>query len=111
MSLLFGENLSPQLPGLIADLFPGSYHLQHFNYSSMPDIEIWRLAQKQGLCVVSCDTDFYWLSFQFGPLPKVVWIQAGAAATAGIVACIRANRDILTAFLTREADGLLVLAT
>ncbi|MCC6151830.1 MAG: DUF5615 family PIN-like protein [Planctomycetes bacterium] len=53
MSLLFDENLSPQLPGLIADLFPGSYHLQHFNYSSMPDIEIWRLAQKQGLCIVS----------------------------------------------------------
>ncbi|CAG0954433.1 hypothetical protein PLCT2_00383 [Planctomycetaceae bacterium] len=109
MSLLFDENLSPALPGLIADLFPGSYHLQHFNYSSMPDVEIWRLAQRQGLCIVSCDTDFYWLSFQFGPPPKVVWIQSGAANTAGIEACIRANRDALAAFLNREADGLLVL--
>lgn len=94
---------------MIADLFPGSYHLQHFNYSSMPDVEVWRLAQKQGLCIVSCDTDFYWLSFQFGPPPKVVWIQSGAANTAGIADCIRANRASLAAFLQSAAEGLLVL--
>jgi len=89
MSLLFDENLSPTLPASLADVFPSSFHLRHFNYSSMPDIEVWRLAASQQLCIVSCDSDFYSLSFIHGPPPKVIWLRLSVAQTEAVESCLR----------------------
>lgn len=109
MSLLFDENLSPSLPKRLADIFPGSHHVQEFNYSSMPDIEVWRLAAEQALCIVSSDSDFYALSFTQGPPPKVIWLQTNAGRTDDIERCLRDSRSDITTFLADPGEGLLYL--
>jgi predicted nuclease of predicted toxin-antitoxin system len=109
LSLLFDENLSPSLPQRLADLYPGSFHVRNFNYSSMPDIEVWRLAQEQGLCIVSADADFYALSFTQGPTPKVIWLQINAGKTADIELCLRGNHQLVRTFLGKSDDAILIL--
>jgi hypothetical protein len=37
MKLLFGENLSPKLPRLLADLFPGSAHVDELGLGATDD--------------------------------------------------------------------------
>ena len=109
MSLLFNENLSPTLPKRLSDVFPSSFHLQHFNYSNMPDVEVWRLAKELQLCIVSCDSDFYSLAFTRGAPPKVIWLQMGAARTDDVEACRRMNREAIESFLARADEAVLVL--
>ncbi len=109
MSLLFDENLSPSLPQRLADVFPGSFHVRSFNYSSMPDIEVWRLAQEQELCIVSADADFYALSFTQGPPPKVIWLQVNAGKTADIEDCLRASHKLVRSFLANADEAILIL--
>lgn len=41
MKLLFDENLSPKLPRLFNDLFPGSLHVRDCNLKGQPDHAIW----------------------------------------------------------------------
>jgi predicted nuclease of predicted toxin-antitoxin system len=45
MKLLFDENLSPILPAKLADLFPGSTHVDLCDLGSAPDERIWEFAR------------------------------------------------------------------
>jgi predicted nuclease of predicted toxin-antitoxin system len=48
------------------------------------DSDIWALARRADFVIVSKDDDFRSMALVHGAPPKVVWIQAGNAATAGI---------------------------
>ncbi|MCC6575562.1 MAG: DUF5615 family PIN-like protein [Planctomycetes bacterium] len=106
---MFDENLSPELPVKLGDLFARSKHIYDFNYDGMPDIEIWRLAAEQDLCIVSCDQDFYRLSFNRGAPPKVLWLRVPRSDTEAIEACIRRNKRRINRFLRSKSESLLVL--
>lgn len=101
MKLLFDENLSPRLVGLLAVEYPGSEHVRNVGLAAAPDPAVWSLAATQGLAIVSKDSDFQHRALLLGHPPKVVWVRLGNCSTAAVAALLRARQGDLLAF---EAD-------
>jgi uncharacterized protein DUF5615 len=56
--LLLDQNLSPGLIDLLADLYPGSQHVRNVGLGAANDEQVWSYAAREGLAIVSKDTDF-----------------------------------------------------
>ena len=110
MKLLFDQNLSPKLVNRLADLFPGSSHVQTAGLDSADDDLIWDYARLNGFAVVSKDEDYNNLSVLRGSPPKVIWLQTGNCTTAQVEAVFRARFADIEAFETDPSAGTLVLA-
>lgn len=110
MKLLFDENLSPALPRLVADLYPGSDHVVRTAGEGSTDLHVWSFAARHGYAVVSKDNDFRQLSFTAGPPPKVVWLSVGNAGTRTIAHLLRARLVDLLRFDDDPDVGLLVVS-
>jgi predicted nuclease of predicted toxin-antitoxin system len=109
MKLLFDENLSPKLPGLLAATFPGSLHVRELGLMGHADEEIWSQARVNGFTIISKDKDFYQRALLYGAPPKFVWLALGNCTRAGLLSLIqRHERDIL-AFET-SPESVLVLS-
>jgi predicted nuclease of predicted toxin-antitoxin system len=52
MKLLFDENLSPRLPGLLEALFPASAHVRDCAMLGFPDEEVWEYARANGFMII-----------------------------------------------------------
>ena len=109
MSLLIDENLSPQLPRVLQDIFPGSLHVKNVGLESTDDDEIWAYAQRHGLAVVTKDSDYQQLSQQRGQPPKVILIRRGNCPAPEIESLIRNHCDEIRSFLQDEETALLSL--
>ena len=59
VKLLFDESLSPKLPRLINDLFPGCLHVRDCNLKGPPDQAVWEYVRSGGFTLVSEDGDFF----------------------------------------------------
>src|SRR5438034_7822266 len=70
MRLLFDQNLSPGLPRLLADVYPGSVHVREVALRDSGDSEIWDYAKLNGFIIVSKDSDFQQRSLLYGFPPK-----------------------------------------
>jgi len=77
VKLLFDQNLSHKLVRQLADLFPKSVHVREAGLKEAGDPLVWEYAKKNGLVVVSKDSDFHQRSFLYGYPPKVVWVRLG----------------------------------
>ena len=84
MKLLFDENVSPKLPQLLANEYPGSVHVGSMGMLGCDDQQIWDYSLAQGFAIVSKDTDFRERSFVEGFPPKVIWLDVGNAGTTAI---------------------------
>ena|SRR6516165_525086 len=82
MKLLFDQNLSPKLVNRLADLFPGSSHVQSERLDCADDDQVWDHARQHGFAIVSKDEDYNNLSVLRGSPPKVIWVQLGNCTTA-----------------------------
>ncbi len=109
MRLLFDQNLSPHLVGLLTDLFPGSLHVRDVGLQSADDETVWAYAAERGLAVVSKDSDFRQRRFLYGHRPKVIWIRRGNCTTTEIEAILRNHHESLIAFDRDEGDSFLAL--
>jgi predicted nuclease of predicted toxin-antitoxin system len=58
VKLLFDQNLSPRLVGLLADVFPGSLHVRQVGLERADDESIWSLARDRSFAIVTKDSDF-----------------------------------------------------
>ena len=58
MKLLFDENVSPKLVGLIEAAFPESAHVYDPGLRGATDRPIWDHARNNGFTIVSTDDDF-----------------------------------------------------
>ena len=110
MKLLFDENLSPRLPGLLRGNFPGSSHAREVGLLGMADSHVWNYARDNAFVIVSKDNDFRQRSFLDGAPPKVIWLSVGNAGTHTIVALLREQRARIAAFETDIESSLLVIA-
>lgn len=110
MKLLFDENLSDRLTRALAEEFPGSVHVRQVGLASADDHDVWEHARREGLIIVSKDSDFHQRSLLFGPPPKVVWIQIGNCSTDEIVDLLRRHRGDLEDFDADPQAAFLVLA-
>jgi predicted nuclease of predicted toxin-antitoxin system len=85
MKLLLDENLSPKLPSLLGDLFPGSIHVRDCGLKGKSDQIIWDYAREHEFTLVSKDGDFYQRTLLFGPPPKLVWLCVGNCSRAELL--------------------------
>ena len=109
MKLLLDQNLSPKLVSRIADLFPGSLHVQNVALACSSDSEVWEHAKSNRLTIVSKDDDFQSLSVVRGSPPKVIWLQLGNASTAQIEHAIRQRFAEIQLFENDPAAGTLAV--
>jgi predicted nuclease of predicted toxin-antitoxin system len=109
MRLLFDQNLSPKLVSRLADLFPGSSHVQSVGLDCAGDDQVWEHARLNGFAIVTKDADYNNLSVVRGSPPKVIWLQTGNCTTAQVEALFRARFPVIVAFETDPSVGTLVL--
>jgi predicted nuclease of predicted toxin-antitoxin system len=110
MKLLFDENLSHRLVGLLASEFPGSEHVRQVGLARAADLVVWAYAAQHGLAIVSKDTDFQQRALLMGHPPKVVWVRLGNCPTAAVEALLRARHADLLAFEADPAAAFLALS-
>ncbi|HEY5346422.1 MAG TPA: DUF5615 family PIN-like protein [Verrucomicrobiae bacterium] len=108
MKLLFDENLSPKLPGLLAAKFPDSQHVRDLGLKGRTDEEIWHYAASNGFTIISKDKDFYQRAVLFGAPPKFIWLGLGNCARADLLALIQRHEDDILAFAT-SPESVLIL--
>jgi predicted nuclease of predicted toxin-antitoxin system len=76
LKLLFDANLSPQLVGRLAELFPGSAHVFDTGLARFTsDQTIWDYARTNGFIIVTADSDFLYFAKDRGAPPKVVLLE------------------------------------
>lgn len=110
VKLLFDENVSPRLVGLLADEYPGSAHVVEVGLRGAPDHRIWDHARENGYVIVSKDDDFRQRSFLEGAPPKVVWLQVGNAGTQVIAELVREQASRLRRFEDEDESALLLIS-
>ncbi len=109
MKLLFDENLSPALLGLLAEVYPESSHVRDVGLKSSTDRKVWDYAVEKGYIIVTKDADFRQRSFLLGPPPKVIWIGLGNCSTREIAELLRRGSREIEAFALAEESAFLVL--
>jgi len=109
MKLLFNQNLSPKLADRLADLFPGSSHVEREGLSRAFDIEVWEFARRNGFAIVTKDEDFANLSLLKGQPPKVLWLQIGNCTTADVEELLRKRAGDIKRFEKDDSTGTMLL--
>ena len=109
MKLLFDQNVSPKLAHRVADLFPGSAHVQDLGLDSSDDGAVWEFAGREGFTVVSKDDDYNHLSVLRGSPPKLLWLLLGNCTTRQVENAIRGRIDDIRAFETDPTADVLTI--
>lgn len=109
MKLLFDENLSPKLPGLLKGKFPGSRHVRECGLKGKTDRQIWDYARGEGFSIVSKDSDFLQRTIIHGPPPKVVWLRIGNCTRDDLLHLIVSREKEILALEGDTAQWILVL--
>jgi predicted nuclease of predicted toxin-antitoxin system len=109
VKLLLDENLSPRLVASIGDQYPGSTHVEDCGLLAASDEQVWRFALKNGLTIVTKDSDFSERSVLDGCPPKVIWLRIGNCKTAQAGLALRRSFSEINAFLRSQQDCCLVL--
>jgi len=107
--LLFDQNLSRRLVGMLRDTFPDSVHVVDVELDTATDREIWEFAGAHQLIVVSKDSDFRQLAFLYGPPPKVVWLRVGSQSTAQIATVLLHHVQRIETFVDDDEEAMLVI--
>lgn len=107
--LLFDENLSPRLVGLLGESFPNSLHIDGAGLRGRLDGDIWAFARDQGLVLVSKDNDFRQLSFLRGAPPKVMWLRIGNAPTRMAADLLTSRKPDVESFVCDNDAALLII--
>ena len=98
MRLLFDQNLSPGLPRLLADVYPGSVHVREVGLRDSGDSEIWDYAKQNGFIIVSKDADFQQRSLLYGFPPKFIWLRVRNCRTKLIEELLRKHTATIHTF-------------
>jgi predicted nuclease of predicted toxin-antitoxin system len=109
VKLLFDENVSARLVGLLDAEYPSSAHIEQIIRRGCTDTEVWEYARANGFTIASKDNDFRQRAFLYGPPPKVVWLDVGNAGTDAIAALLRERSADLKRFGAATDTALLVI--
>jgi predicted nuclease of predicted toxin-antitoxin system len=99
LKLLFDQNLSRKLVTRLADIYPGSSHVQFHGLAEKTDTEIWQFARTNDFCIVTQDADFAERSRLYGSPPKIVWLRCGNVPTNQIEVLIRSGIEAIEELL------------
>ena len=93
MKLLFDQNLSHRLLGVLNDLFPDSLHVRLLGLAEADDLVIWEYAKNQDLVIVTQDSDYSdWNNLRGAP-PKIIWLRCGNTSVDVIHSKLRAAAE------------------
>jgi predicted nuclease of predicted toxin-antitoxin system len=109
VKLLFDENLPPRLVELLADIYPGSLHVHHCGLAASDDSAIWEYARKDGLAIVTKDSDFQERSILLGSPPKVIWLRTTNCSGAHIEFLLPTACNLVSRFLQHDQETCLML--
>lgn len=109
MKLLFDENLSPRLPELLEEIYPGSVHVRDCGLKQASDTAVWEYAKSQGYTIVSKDSDFQERSVLWGGPPKVIWVRIPNCGVADVAGILSDSRIRVERFITLDAETCLIL--
>ena len=109
MRLLFDQNLSPDLPQLLDDLFPDSLHVSAVELDAIEDGIVWEYAKSHGFVVATKDKAYRDSSSTLGPPPKVILITSGNGPTSDVEALLRERFADVVALFQDDGQGLLEL--
>ena len=109
MKLLFDQNISFRIVGLIRSIFPASKQVQLVELNGAPDTSIWNFAKENEYAIVTFDADFYDLSVIKGFPPKIIWLRTGNATTREIANLIISRKEVIENFLKNEELACLQL--
>lgn len=110
MKLLFDENLSPKLPGLLAAIFPSSTHVRDCGLKGKADEDVWDYAHTNGFTIVSKDSDFHQRSLLYGHPPKIVWLRIGNCTREQLVSLITSHELDIRALGADPFESVLVIS-
>ena len=111
MKLLFDENLSLRLPGVLQNLYPESRHVIDCGLRGATDTAIWQFAKLNGFAIISKDSDYAQRSALLGAPPKVIWIRIGNCTTQRIDFLLRNKRERIETFAVSEESCLVLVHT
>lgn len=106
MKLLFDQNLSRRLVGLLDGEFPGSRHVVDYGLETATGRDVWDHAATHGYVIVSKDSDFRQLAFLHGPPPKAIWVRVGNVSTRVVLELILRHGELIKDF-EGDAEGAL----
>ena len=109
MKLLFDQNLSFRLCGILNDVFPDSQQVRQLGMDTATDREIWNYALAHGFTLVSQDSDYADMVALWGTTPKVIWLRCGNRPTVMIANLLRTNLQIIREFESNHGVGCLEL--
>ena len=109
MKLLFDQNLSPRLPHLLRDLYPGSVHVREVGLKDAEDAAIWDYALAHGFVIVSKDSDFQQRSLLYGAPPQFIWVRLGNCSVAESADLIRTYSVAIHTFAGDASQSHLML--
>jgi len=107
--LLFDHNLSPRLPRLLSDLYPGSVHVREIDLHQSDDSVIWEYAKAQNLVIVSKDSDFQQRSLLLGAPPRFIWLRLGNCSVMESADVLRRNTAAIYTFNQNVEQSHLLL--
>ena len=110
MRLLFDQNPSSRLVGLLSSSYPVSVHVREVGLDEADDTRVWRYAAEHGLTIVSKDSDFHLMSLLYGHPPKVVWLRVGNGPTRAVAELLEEHHDVLQRFRADPDAAFLALA-
>jgi len=109
VKLLFDQNLSPRLPGLLADQFPDSMHVIDAGLDAEEDPAVWEYAKANGYVIATKDIDFQKRAVLEGPPPKVVWVRLGNCLTDDVRALLALRAGAIDEFAQDPDAAILAL--
>ena len=98
MKILFDQNLSHRLVGMLTAQFPGSIHVRDLGMAGAEDAAVWRYAAQNGYAIASKDVDFQQRALLLGFPPKVIWLRVGNCPTSQILTLLASNYRTLLEF-------------
>ena len=109
MKLLFDQNLSPSLPRILYDLYPGSVHVREIGMAEADDAAIWSFAKEHGFAIVSKDSDFQQQSLLYGAPPKFIWLRLVNCSVKGSAELLRKFAPTVHTFELHPTQSHLML--
>ena len=104
MKLLFDQNLSHRLVGLLGDLFPNSIHVRQIGLHEADDLTIWNHAKEHDLVIVTQDSDYADWNKIRGVPPPIVWLRCGNASVDEIHAKLRDAAERILLIAAEQAE-------
>jgi len=111
VKLLFDENLSFRLVGLLAADFPDSTHVTTAGLAGASDAAVWEFAAAHGYTIATKDDDFRSLSLVRGAPPKVIYLRVGNSSTAAIAAVLSGAKSVCEDELAARPEATLLVLT